>query len=353
MRHAWRFFLAAMVCATMGSIPAFGQDQPAVALPDGVKAVWDLSKAYHETTPARERICINGLWQWQPVKERSEQTPTGNWGYCKVPGPWATTWNRAEESQVNYPNPSWKSLNLKSVQMAWYQREIEIPKDWAGRRITVDAQYVNNSAAFYLDGKPAGEIKSRGGRVDLTPLAKPGQKQMLSVFVRSSSFRGLCGDVYLDGVPQAERIDDVKIDTSVRKWQITVNAAVASLNPEKQYTFRGELLDGGKVVKSIASQPFRAADVQNGRITFSNPWKPDKLWDANTPKNKYDLKLKLLDAAGKVLGRVPRRALRLPRVLARWPRFRLEREAVLLFRGPAGHRRGRAPMPPAMKAPGR
>lgn len=31
-------------------------------LPEGVKAVWDLNSAYRETTPTRERICINGLY---------------------------------------------------------------------------------------------------------------------------------------------------------------------------------------------------------------------------------------------------------------------------------------------------
>jgi len=35
-------------------------------LPAGAKAVWDLDKAFRETTYSRERICINGLWQWQP-----------------------------------------------------------------------------------------------------------------------------------------------------------------------------------------------------------------------------------------------------------------------------------------------
>src|SRR5260370_38101069 len=35
----------------------------AVVLPDGVEAVWDASNAHHETTPARERICLNCFWQ--------------------------------------------------------------------------------------------------------------------------------------------------------------------------------------------------------------------------------------------------------------------------------------------------
>jgi hypothetical protein len=34
-------------------------------LPTGVTPVWDLAKALHETTATREKICVNGLWQWQ------------------------------------------------------------------------------------------------------------------------------------------------------------------------------------------------------------------------------------------------------------------------------------------------
>ena len=36
-------------------------------LPKGVKAVWDLDKANRDKTATRERVCLNGLWRWQPV----------------------------------------------------------------------------------------------------------------------------------------------------------------------------------------------------------------------------------------------------------------------------------------------
>ncbi|MHC4434075.1 MAG: hypothetical protein ACYTBS_19705, partial [Planctomycetota bacterium] len=35
----------------------------------GHDVIWDMSKAYRETTPTRQRICINGLWRWQPASE--------------------------------------------------------------------------------------------------------------------------------------------------------------------------------------------------------------------------------------------------------------------------------------------
>jgi len=105
-----------------------------VPLPQGVKAVWDLSKAHHETTPTRERICINGLWRGQPVDEVGRPVPADNWGYYKVPAPWSAT------SQTLYPHPAWKGKNRGAGDVAWYQREITIPDAWQGRRIAVCAE---------------------------------------------------------------------------------------------------------------------------------------------------------------------------------------------------------------------
>jgi hypothetical protein len=36
-------------------------DEFAASLPAGVRSVWDQDKALGESTPTRERICINGL----------------------------------------------------------------------------------------------------------------------------------------------------------------------------------------------------------------------------------------------------------------------------------------------------
>ena len=185
MRRNWLLLLTAVTWASMGVISAFGEDQPAVSLPDGVKAVWDLSKAYHETTPTRERICINGLWQWQPVKEKSDQPPTENWGYFKVPGPVAEDHLEAGR-RIADALPAPKLEGRESVQRSHWpgiSAKLKLPKEWAGRRIIVDAQYVNTSAVVYVDGKRAGEIKPRGGKVDLGELCQPGQKQLLSILV--------------------------------------------------------------------------------------------------------------------------------------------------------------------------
>lgn len=42
-----------------------------------METVWDVSKAYRQTTPTRERICINGLWRWQPADDETDEVPEG------------------------------------------------------------------------------------------------------------------------------------------------------------------------------------------------------------------------------------------------------------------------------------
>ncbi len=90
------------LCFTIAQSVASGDD---ALLPAGVKAVWDLDKAHHETTPTRQRISINGLWRWQPTKEVDNSVPADQWGFCKVPAPWSSN------SQFLYPHPAWKGKN--------------------------------------------------------------------------------------------------------------------------------------------------------------------------------------------------------------------------------------------------
>jgi len=294
------------------------------ALPRGVRAVWDLDKANREATPTRERICINGLWRWQPIVGKSDTVPAGNWGYFKVPGCWpGITDYLQQDCQTVYADPSWKGVRLGEVNSAWYEREIAVPAGWAGRRIAVCAEYLNSYAAVYVDGRKAGEMRFPAGEVDVTSVCRPGGKHVLSMYVvamplkavmlsfsdtasskearGSVERRGLCGDVYLVSRPAGARIADVKVDTSVRKWEITFTAAVQDLGANARYALHAEVSDQGRSVVAFTSKPFQAGGLQEGRIAFSEKWKPDKLWDIHTPQNQYQVTVSLVDAGGKAV----------------------------------------------------
>jgi beta-galactosidase len=325
MRAHWSVSLTVFLYVVATVSTGACQDRSAAQLPAGVTAVWDLSKAYRETTPTRERICINGLWAWQPVKEKSNQPPTGNWGYFKVPGPWPAS-VRGEDQTV-YPHASWKDENLRAFTTAWYQREIGVPKDWTGRRIAVSAEYLNSYAAVYVDGKKAGEMHFPAGEVDITSLCRPGSKQVLSLQVVAMPLReallsfkdtiasgtvkgtvarrGLCGDVFLVGTPSGARIADVKVDTSTRKGEITLDTALQDLAPSTRYALRTQITDKGRKIAEFTSKPFGKDDLKEGRIAVTEKWKAEKLWDVHTPQNMYDVAVSLLEDGNKTLDTMP------------------------------------------------
>ena len=182
---------------------------------------------------------------------------------------------------------------------------------------------MNSYAIVFVDGKKAGEIRFPAGEVDLTALCRPGKTYVLSLLVVAMPLkgvllsytdtnsarevkgtverRGLCGDVYLVGTPSAARIGDVKIDTSVRKGEITVSAALEGLAADASYALRVEIRDGDRVVRQFTSKPFKAGDLEDGRIAFAEKWKPEKLWDVNTPQNIFTAQVSLLGPQDKLL----------------------------------------------------
>ena len=117
----------------------------------------------------------------------------------------------------------------------------------------------------------------------------------------SVELRGLCGDVSLVGEPPTARLADLKIDTSVRKGELTCDAAVEALTGDDSYLLSARITENGRQVAELKGQPFKAADLKRGRIAFTQKWKPEKLWDTHTPKNTYELSLALLDSGGKAL----------------------------------------------------
>lgn len=295
----------------------------AEVLPAGVQAVWDLDKAHSETTPTRERVCLNGLWKWQPG-ETAAEVPTDGWGYFKVPGAWpGITDYMQKDSQTVFAHPDWKNVRLANLTTAWYEREFTIPANWAGRKIALQAEYVNSFATVYVDGKKAGEMRFPAGEVDVTKLCRPGATHRLSVhviamplkgvmlsYVDSASARevkgsvarrGLCGDVFLVSTPPGPRLRECGIDTSVRRKEIAFHVSMEDLAPAAEYQVQTRVLKAGRSVKVFSSKTFKAADLKQGTLSYTNKWMPAELWDTHTPNNKFTLEVSLLDVRGGLL----------------------------------------------------
>ena len=296
----------------------------AVALPANVKAVWDMDKAYREKTETREKICINSLWLWQPAEPKSSTVPTGTWGYFKVPGCWpGITDYMQKDCQTVFAHPSWKDRKLGEISAAWHQRSITIPKDWAGRTIALSLDTLNSFAEIFIDGQKAGEIRFPGGRLDLSSVCKPGRTHQLSILVTAMPLkgvmlsyadsasarevkgsvdrRGLCGDVYLVSTPIGPQITDIRITPSFRKKEISLDSAFEKLSTDTRYALRATIAKGGQSIKEFSGPTFQVSDLNNDRITLTQEWMPQDVWDIHTPQNMVDLQVALVDSAGKVL----------------------------------------------------
>ena len=305
------FLLFFIFCALQNF--AWSQEQ----LPSGVKAVWDINRAYRDSTPTREIICINGLWQWQPAQADDQTSPTGNWGWFKMPGSWpGITDYMQKDSHRVYAHPAWQNIRFGSIVKAWYQREIEIPKEWSNRRIFLKADYVNSQAVVYIDGQRTGEILFPAGELDLDKICKPGAKHLLSIELTALPLadviaifgdtnaprrgeatvnrRGLCGDLFLVAEPFGPRITDISVETSIRKGEITFHTALEGLDPNKRYAMRVAISDNDKILRIIESKN----NPVNGRFTLTEKWKPEKLWDIHTPENMCQAKITLHELHG-------------------------------------------------------
>jgi len=307
-------------------VARIGAQQAEAILPSEVKAVWDLEKAFRETTPTREKICLNGLWQWQPAQAQSSasEVPTEGWGYFKVPGCWpGITDYMQKDCQTVYAHPSWSGRDLGAITAAWYRRDFRVPSGWANRQIALRVDYLNSYAAVYVDGQRAGEIRFPGGELDLTPICKPGAMHSLALLVvamplkgvmlsytdsasarevkGSVERRGLCGDVYLTSAPAGPRLTDIRTETSVRNQQFTVDAALDGLAPDGSYILRANVSQDGHSLKTMTSPAFKGRELNEGRVSSNWKWMPDRLWDTDMPQNMCTLELSLLDDNGRVL----------------------------------------------------
>src|SRR5262249_32166323 len=151
-----------------------------------------LDKALRESTSTRERVCLNGLWRWQPATNLNAVAPVQAWGHFKVPGCWPGIADYMQKDcQTVYVHSAWKEAKLGAVSAAWYQREITIPESWAGRKIRLEVEYLNSYAVALVDGQKAGEIRFPAGSVDLTARCRPGRRHLLSLLVAAMPLKAV------------------------------------------------------------------------------------------------------------------------------------------------------------------
>ena len=238
------------------------------------------------SSPTRGRISLSGAWRWKPEGDAP-------WSSLAIPEAWPNQ-TRATEAR--------------------YEREVAIPAEWAGRRITLSAECINSFAAVFVDGVEAGQMRYPAGEVDLSAFVRPGAAHLLAIEVIAMPLkavmlsysdtasartvagtvarRGITGDIALNAMPPGPRIGGVRVETSVRHWEIAVEAALAAIDNSR---LLARIYEGDRVVKEFSGDSPR----------FTAGWHAGKLWDLDTPGNQYRLSLSLLDNHGREIDTAP------------------------------------------------
>ncbi len=302
-----------------------GTDLP---LPDGLseEAVFSLKDAERISTRTRDKVTLNGLWQFLPVFKgtAAETVPCAGsgWGWFKVPASFPELTQRAmgpgaNNNIVYLPGKIRQMAKKEKIREAWYRRKVTLPKEWEGRRVRLLVDMLQSVGTVYVDGRKAGTLVYPGGALDLTGRLLPGRTHELSIFVsakpaalstfmgetrmyqsfRDLNNRGLCGDIELEAIPAKAGISDVLVISSVAEKTITFDTGFLNL-PDGSYRLKAVVSDVSGTKKIFQSKIFSGSGK---RVSFSSAWSDPKLWDIDTPQNLYTLRLELLSADGDLL----------------------------------------------------
>ena len=208
------------------------------------------------------------------------------------------------------PESPLSGVNYKDfIETMWYQRALEIPAEWAGKRVILHFGAVDYESEVFIDGQSVG--RHWGGTVsfnhDVTAYVTPGEAHNLVVCVRDDVRSGQqpggkqCPDfksrgchytrttgiwqtVWLEAVAECG-LRDVQITPDVDNARFIVTPRFYAL--KNGLRFRATLKDGEAVVS-------QAESVAANGIPCVLPVDAPRLWSPDDPF-LYDLTFEVLD----------------------------------------------------------
>jgi len=211
--------------------------------------------------------------------------------------------------------PFWLTPDRYYVGPAWYQRQINIPADWADKRIVLYLERPHWQTTVWIDDKKAGVRETLGSahEYDLTGLCTPGQNHRLTIRVDNSvvvpvgmdahsisdqtqsNWNGIAGRIKLYTTTKVW-FDDVQVFPDVGKKQIKVVIDLGNKTGKSgssKITVRA-VSDNSRIKHITEPQTIPVSwTEQGGQLTFIHPMGREcLLWDEYSPA-LYRLELKL------------------------------------------------------------
>ncbi len=217
----------------------------------------------------------------------------------------------------NVKIPFWLSPNKVYTGAAWYQREIEIPKDWEEQRISLFLERPHWETQVWVDDKWIGmqNTLATPHTYELNGHLTPG-KQVMTIRVDNrikdinvgedahsisdntqTNWNGIVGDIKLIKESKIS-LDLVQLYPDVGAKHVKIQGVVIGEVPNSQTLNLNVVVIDQATKQSLPSQSLEIRPDEDGRFELVYKIGEDiKLWDEFSP-NRYDLMLELASQSG-------------------------------------------------------
>ncbi|MHC3471466.1 glycoside hydrolase family 2 TIM barrel-domain containing protein [Streptomyces sp. 7R007] len=262
-------------------------------------------------------LCLDGDWHFQLLP--APHVPVGDaWSSSYVPGVWTLqgTDDLPQYTNVRMPFPDFPPHSPAANPTGVYERAVDVPAEWAGRRIVLQVGAAESVLLVHVDGRPVGVSKDShlAAEFDLGEVVRPGERSVVRLTVVKWSDASHIEDQdqwWHGGVTRSVLLyatDPLHLaDVTVRAaydGELRVDCRVRDARgalPAGWYVsgeLDGELLTQDPEFDRVNAEDDRVSDfLGEARIHATVP--EVRTWNAETPE-LYDLTVRLHRADGTV-----------------------------------------------------
>ena len=179
---------------------------------------------------------------------------------------------------------------------AWYRRELEIPREWEGRNISVEFDGAYHDATVYLNGKQIGAhaYGYTSFAIDLTPHVDFGAANILAVRVDTSGYKsrwysgsGLYRHVWLTAAPTLRfahwgiAITTPRVEAGAAAVLVNTRIRNDASSPRSESFLRLTVLDASRQAVATVDRLIHHGDDHEMEVSLTVP-KPE-LWSNEHP----------------------------------------------------------------------
>jgi len=273
---------------------------------------------------------LNGNWKFKwvekpadlPVNFESPKFDDSNWKTFKVPGNWELngygfpiyTTSGFEFAYLMGGKVDPPLVPLTFDPTAVYRREVELPKEWKNKQITLHIGAAKSNLSVWVNGKFVGygEDSKLPSDFDISPFLGPGKNLIVLKIMRWGDgnyiedqdmwrLSGITRDCYLVARNQVHLYDfeaTPDLDSQYKNGWLNLKL---KLNQPAVATADLILKEGSQVVKKQAVK-FTSSDSVFYKMEVPSP----RLWSAESP-TLYDLSIVLRNDKGEVIEIIPQR----------------------------------------------